>query len=302
VTTAAVVVARKGARSVHVPFIGHQTSHLCGGLGLVTERVTEPERPVLWLEPRRPRLATRETGSRCLEGVGSTGSQRAPAADPAPVIDMGVYMDVRFDSLRFALMASAALLGAGACTGTADDETPAALDENRTEAVESTSQALVLWSDPELAAFFLAVNNGEILQAQLAITKAVDPSVIEFAQTMIAHYTLANERLAEVLAQLGIAPLENPLSAALTRQAAAQVAIFEGLTGPGFDRAYIEVQIEAHRQVLAQLQTQLSMVGVGWEPGVPQLLPEFRLVVAQHLAFARAIGGFLGGYYPVHRW
>lgn len=195
--------------------------------------------------------------------------------------------------------------GASACSVAADDGGLASADGDRSgEAVESAAQALVLRSDPELAGFLAALHAGEIAEAQLALTRAEDPYVIEFAKLMQGHHTAAAQALTAAIANLGIAPVDTPISLALVEQAASEAELLQGLTGQVFDWTYMNFQVQTHRQLLSELQEQLADVGVGWQPGIPNLIPDLRAATSRHLALATSIVSSLGvphgpvGYLP----
>lgn len=74
-------------------------------------------------------------------------------------------------------------------------------------------------TDPQIAAVMTVANNGEIQQGNLALMRAQSPDVRSFAKQMVSDYTAANQRLTMILAQQGINPTENNLSAQLTKEA-----------------------------------------------------------------------------------
>lgn len=209
-------------------------------------------------------------------------------------------MSIRFDFLRFACLTTAVLLGACAVDG--EDDGAGAATADGVEAVESASQALVLWSDPEISAFLIAVNDGELAQANLALTRAADPDVIEFAQTMIADHTFANQLVASLLARLRVAPADNPVSQAFAAQAVADAAALQGLVGPAFDRAYMDSQVRFHYEALTQLRAQLVAASPGFELTVQELVPGLRAAMIRGFGAALSIQRSLGrGTFPT-RW
>ncbi|WP_437675757.1 DUF4142 domain-containing protein [Sorangium sp. So ce131] len=179
--------------------------------------------------------------------------------------------------------------GAGACSIAADDGEPEAADwDVPEEAVDSAAQAFTLAS-PELAAVLTAFHALEITEAQIALTRATDQYVREFAQTMLDHHTAAGQQLAATLAQLGMTPLDNPISLALIDQATQDKLRLEGLTGDAFDWTYINLQIQVHREFLGEIQEQLAVVGPELQPGISHLVPDIRSAASQHLAFATSL-------------
>ncbi len=210
---------------------------------------------------------------------------------------MGVIMSIRIDFLRFTCLAAATLLGACSIAG-ADDAGAAA---DGAEDIESTSQALVLWTDPEMAAYLLAVNDTEIAQAELAQTRAANPDVIAFAQAVIVDHMRSNQQVAGLCRQLGIAPVDNPLSAALAAQSAADIASLQGVTGAVFDRAYMDIQVRVHYQVMSQLQAQLVALAPGFDLDVQWLIPELRASMLRATGAALTIRRIVNGGGPGYR-
>ncbi|WP_437622392.1 DUF4142 domain-containing protein [Sorangium sp. So ce1151] len=203
-------------------------------------------------------------------------------------------MSIRIDSLRFAWIAALALAGASACSVTAEDGVLAAADEDSSgEAVDSAAQAFTL-SSPELAAVLAAFHTAEIQESQLALARATDPHVLEFAQELLDYHVLASQQLLATLGQTGEQPLDNQTSLALTEQSAADMQLLNGLTGPTFDWTYVEVQIYRHRELLGHLQEQIAVVGPEPRPGVSHLISEVRTATSRHLAFANSLPALIG--------
>ncbi|WP_437655739.1 DUF4142 domain-containing protein [Sorangium sp. So ce1182] len=203
-------------------------------------------------------------------------------------------MSIRIDSLRFAWIAALALAGASACSVTAEDGVLAAADEDSSgEAVDSAAQAFTL-SSPELAAVLAAFHTAEIQESQLALARATDGHVLEFAQELLDYHVLASQQLLATLGQTGEQPLDNQTSLALTEQSAADLQLLNGLTGPTFDWTYVEVQIYRHRELLGHLQEQIAVVGPEPRPGVSHLISEVRTAMSRHLAFANSLPALIG--------
>jgi putative membrane protein len=150
----------------------------------------------------------------------------------------------------------------------------------------------VIVPDSPIAAITQAANLGEILQSRLALTRASDPAVLSFAQMMIEHHTQLIAQQEALLAALGAAPLENTTSRMLTANNALQMAQLMPLSGPEFDLAYMNAQIEAHRIVLNMVDTQL--LPSAQDPRVRDMLSGARPVIAEHLAEAESIQSTLG--------
>lgn len=78
--------------------------------------------------------------------------------------------------------------------------------------------------------------------SQLAQQRATNPRVKEFAGFEVAEQTA----LAQVLTNT-----DNPPPVPLDAEHASQLQALQGVTGAGFDRAYIAAQIQQHQELLA---------------------------------------------------
>lgn len=96
-------------------------------------------------------------------------------------------------------------------------------------------------------------NNAEIQTSQLALQKAADQSVRQYAQRMITEHTQANQRLASIAARYGVTlpTAPGPLHVAIAQQ-------LNQLSGAQFDRAYMGVQENSHLSSAALYRTVLE--------------------------------------------
>ncbi|WP_437724303.1 DUF4142 domain-containing protein [Sorangium sp. So ce861] len=205
-------------------------------------------------------------------------------------------MKFRIDSLRFAWIAALALAGTSACSVAAGDGLAAADQDSAEEAVESASLAFTL-SVPELASVIDAFDTIQIAEAQLALTRATDAYVIELAQELLNHHTVANQQLRAALGQAGVTPDDNQISRALVEQGASDQQTLEGLSGRGFDWTYVNLQIVRHQEFLAHIKEQLVVVGPELHPGISHLVPSIREATSRHLSFATSLTSLIGSPY-----
>jgi putative membrane protein len=136
-------------------------------------------------------------------------------------------------------------------------------------------------------------NAGEIEQARHALSKARDPQVRSFASLMIEEHTAAKEAGRALGQKLGVVLAGNPLSADLTKHASALVKPVESTSGQGFDRAYMQEQVDLHEYVLKTLDEDVTP-----QAKLPELkayLSDLRAHVAHHLEVARSTLQRVGG-------
>lgn len=108
-----------------------------------------------------------------------------------------------------------------------------------------------------IAAITRAVNDGEIVQAELALNRADDPDVVDLAALVLEHHTAANLAQDAILATLEVEPIENPVSATLRAQNAIAYATLAAVPQSAFDRAYLDTQIVVHAEASALLRAAL---------------------------------------------
>jgi predicted outer membrane protein len=86
-------------------------------------------------------------------------------------------------------------------------------------------------------------------QNQLAFQRAQDPILRILVDRALAQSSFDRQLLDLALQRLGVSPVESQISSAL-QQRAAQIQIELELMGEDFDRAFLEAQIAAQREVI----------------------------------------------------
>ncbi len=130
----------------------------------------------------------------------------------------------------------------------------------------------------------LASDLFEIESSRLALERARNPAVREFAQMLITDHTRSTEAL-------GAAAQAAEPSVAMTQPALdpQQRQIVEGLRTAGegaFDQLYLQGQVQAHQQTLAALQ---DYARTGTVPSLRQHASSTAAPVEQHLTRARQL-------------
>lgn len=157
----------------------------------------------------------------------------------------------------------------------------------------TTQPAAAVMSDGGVAEVARTANTGEIEQAQLAVTKATNASVREYAEQMIADHTQANQRLDELLQQQNLTTSQAPLANELRQNAATAMETLRSVEGDAFDRTYIETQISVHEWLLRSLDE--NLIPAARSDELETYLQTMRGTVAEHLERARQIRTSLGG-------
>jgi putative membrane protein len=133
-----------------------------------------------------------------------------------------------------ALFAAAATLGLGAPALAADAPT-----------------------DPQIAHIAYTAGNIDIAAAKQALAKTHNKAVRSFAQEMVRDHKAVNAKALALVKKLHVTPQDNPTSQSLTKGANAELAKLKKLSGPAYDRAYIDNEVAYHKTVNGALQSTL---------------------------------------------
>jgi putative membrane protein len=144
-------------------------------------------------------------------------------------------------------------------------------------------------SDANIVAVLKAANEAEIAAGQMASDKAADPQVKTFAQEMVTDHSKAEEQVTG----LGVQPAESQDSKDLESAAQKESQELSRKSGPDFDKAYVEAQIDDHKAVLRKIDYDLMPNANEHELKV--LLTELRPHVQQHLEKAQELKDSLKG-------
>jgi putative membrane protein len=146
-------------------------------------------------------------------------------------------------------------------------------------------------SDANILAVLHEANQGEIQAAQMALGKSSNPRVQSFAHQMIRDHARLDRGGDSLAKQIGITPAppaDDSLAAHVRQESATLSAAAQGA---GFDKQYIDAQLEDHTTVLALLeQFERDAENAQVKAAVSSAIP----VVRGHLARARKLSATLG--------
>ena len=142
-------------------------------------------------------------------------------------------------------------------------------------------------SDTEVLGVAVAANDGEVQMAELAIRKASSPDVKQFAGMMKSHHQTALQKGKKLQSKTKLEPSESDASAYLKSDADKTMKELRDKEGKAFDRAYMDAQVKAHKDVLTVLDNRLIPSANNGE--VKSMLTEMRRTVADHLVKAEDI-------------
>lgn len=166
---------------------------------------------------------------------------------------------------------------AGIAAGAAADGMSAALAQaTMTEPPDRVQQAAVISSDIDFVRKAAAANRYEIEAGQLAVVKATDRRVQDFAGMMVIDHSAALEKLEEAARAAG-APL--PAGAGLDATQQAKLETLKGLNGEAFDQQFKAEQKQAHENAMALL---LAYKEDGKDAGLRAWAGDAMLTVLKH--------------------
>lgn len=142
-------------------------------------------------------------------------------------------------------------------------------------------------SDAHVASVALVANNVEIAYALVASTRAADPDVRDYAARMRTDHTSLNATLTDLLARLDLPAEDDPAGVALRDTSVARRERLRALTGRAFDVAYIDADIQSHRELLGVVDRVL--VAGASRRELRDYVSSLRPVFAAHLAHAEQL-------------
>lgn len=126
----------------------------------------------------------------------------------------------------------------------------------------------------------------EFASSQLAVQKAQNPQLVQYAMRLLNDHTEYNQRLLMLARQKGLV-----LPVTLDQQQRSKLAQLERLSGAAFDREYTREADQANTQDVNQLQRQAQSTQ---DQDVQTFISEVLPTQQQHQQLAQALGGQTG--------
>ena len=142
-------------------------------------------------------------------------------------------------------------------------------------------------NDAQIASIVVTANQVDIDAGKLAATKATDPEVKKFAQTMVTDHTGVNKQATALVTKLKVTPQDNPTAQSLKSGGEKNVANLKSLKGAAFDKAYVDNEVTYHQQVIDALDKTLIPSASNAE--LKALLVKVRPAFVAHLEHAKKI-------------
>jgi putative membrane protein len=112
-------------------------------------------------------------------------------------------------------------------------------------------------NDAQIAHIAYTAGQIDIGAAKLALQKSKNKEVRAFAQDMVRDHTAVNQKALALVKKLNVKPEDNPTSKSLSEQAQGTLASLKKLSGPAFDKAYADNEVEYHKTVNGALDSTL---------------------------------------------
>ena len=196
--------------------------------------------------------------------------------------------DMERGRLLMLLCAGAAL--ALATLGCGRRDQAGAYRDTTTTAAGRAPEADSAMTDVDIASIVLAANSADSAAGALATTRATNQAVRSFGQQMVRDHGQFNQRVKALATRLNVTPAETEKVRELRDDAAEKRRDLSGKSGADFDKEYIDYEVEAHENVLRELD---RMIPAADNADLRQLLTQARATVQSHLDQARQIRGTL---------
>ncbi|HYH81158.1 MAG TPA: DUF4142 domain-containing protein [Longimicrobium sp.] len=148
-------------------------------------------------------------------------------------------------------------------------------------------------TDPQIAAIVVTANATDSAGGVLALEKGTHARVKEFAQRMVTDHGGVNQQAVALVTRLGVTPEESNTSRQLAQGGQQTRQQLAGLSGNGFDRGYIDAEVEYHETVLHAIDT--TLIPSAQNAELKALLQQVRPAIQAHLEMAKAIQKELQG-------
>jgi putative membrane protein len=131
-----------------------------------------------------------------------------------------------------------------------------AMSAAKADAGDTAAPAEVL-DDGKILGILHAANQGEIEQARLAQTRAVDKRVLAFAKMMMKDHTNADQKGEKLGKDRKIVPADSAIEKHIQSDVKLTMAKLSAALAPDFDKEYVDAQVKGHHDVLMLLRDQL---------------------------------------------
>ena len=112
-------------------------------------------------------------------------------------------------------------------------------------------------TDPQIVGIVETADDIDINYAKLALSKARDKQVRDFAQQMITDHSAVQKSVINVASKLNVTPADSPTSDSLKAKAQQTLEKLRGLKGKVFEKSYVDNEVSYHEAVINATKTVL---------------------------------------------
>jgi putative membrane protein len=147
-------------------------------------------------------------------------------------------------------------------------------------------------TDAQIAHIVVTANQVDIDAGKLAASKAATADVKKFGQQMVTDHTGVNKQASDLATKLKVTPADNATSQSLKAGGEKNLGKLKTLTGPAFDKAYVDNEVAYHQAVLDALDK--TLIPGAQNAELKALLVKVRPAFVAHLEHAKQIQSSLG--------
>jgi len=119
------------------------------------------------------------------------------------------------------------------------------------------SQTKPQLTDPEIASVAVTANQVDIANANIAMARSKDSSILQFAETMKRDHQAVIDQAVALVTKLKVTPKDNAVSQKLMSDEVNTRKLLESKSGKAFDKAYIDNEVTYHKAVISVIETVL---------------------------------------------
>jgi putative membrane protein len=142
-------------------------------------------------------------------------------------------------------------------------------------------------NDAQIAHIVVTANQVDIDAGKLAESKGSTADVKSFGKQMVTDHAGVNKQATALVQKLKVKPEDNPTSQSLKKEGEDNVKKLQALSGPAFDKAYIDHEVAYHEQVLDAIDK--TLVPNAKNAELKALIVKVRPAFVAHLDHAKKI-------------
>ena len=155
-----------------------------------------------------------------------------------------------------------------------------------------TNDAAAPLNDAKIAMIAVVANTVDVDAGKMAEKKATNKEVKAFAATMVRDHTAVNKKATALAKKLGVTPEASATSKSLKSDGDKEMAKLEAMSGPEFDKAYVDNEVSYHEAVIGVVEKTLIPNTKNAE--LKSLLESAGPIFASHLEHAKHLQKSLG--------